>query len=115
MTATPEAPPATPVIPVGLGTKLGALGTSVLGLAALVSAFLGGDHSAETVGALVSASIVLIATIAGRFAQAYAIYRNKPPEPAVPPAGTTYLPATDLLTEAPPPPPPPRKPRPRRS
>jgi hypothetical protein len=81
-------------IPVGLGTMLGAFGTTILGVAALVSAVLGGDHTAETVGALASAAIVLVATIAGRFAQAYAIYRN-PPTPPAPsaPVGTTYQPA----------------------
>jgi hypothetical protein len=82
-----------PAIPVGLGTTLGALGTMILGVAALVSAVLGGDHTAETLGALASAAVVLVATIAGRFAQAYAIYRSLPPLPSTPPVGTTYQPS----------------------
>jgi hypothetical protein len=81
-----------PAISIGLGTKLGALGTTILGVAALVSAVLGGDHTAETIGALASAAIVLVATIAGRFAQAYAIYRNLPASPPSP-VGTTYQPS----------------------
>jgi hypothetical protein len=62
-------------IPVGLGTKLGALGTLALGVAALVAAVLDGDHSQETLVALAGAVITLCTTIAGRFAQAAAIYR----------------------------------------
>lgn len=64
-------------IPVGIGTSLGVLGAMVSGVAALVASVWSGDHTAETIGALASAVFVLAVTIAGRFAQAYAIYRSK--------------------------------------
>lgn len=62
-------------IPVGLGTKLGALGTLALAAVALVAAVLDGDHSQETLVALAGAVIALCTTIAGRYVQAAAIYR----------------------------------------
>lgn len=62
-------------IPVGLGTQLGTLGTVVLGFVALLTAVLHGDHSAETIAALLGAVTTLVTTIGGRMAQAAAIYR----------------------------------------
>jgi hypothetical protein len=76
--STPTAPPAQPVIPLGFASKLGVYSAAVLAIAALVTAVLNGDHSAETLTALAGAVITLATTLAGRFAQAYAIYRDSP-------------------------------------
>ena len=48
LTPIPESPPAAPLVPVGLGTKLGVLGTAVLGVVAVLGAVLEGDHAPET-------------------------------------------------------------------
>lgn len=72
----PNSPPAAPVIPVGLGTKLGTSGVAVLSVLALTTAVLKGDHSTETLVLLVSAVGVLIRVIDGRYKQAAAIYRD---------------------------------------
>lgn len=76
---TPEAPPAPPVIPVGLGTKLGTLGTALLAVVAAGTAVLNGDHTIETITALAGAVAVLVTTIEGRYRQAAAIYRSGGP------------------------------------
>lgn len=66
------------VIPIGLASKLGVYGTSVLAIVALVTAVLDGDHTPETLTALATATIVLATTIYGRMKQAAAMYRDAP-------------------------------------
>lgn len=73
---TPQSPPTPPVIPVGLGTKLGLFGTTVLAVVALITAVLHGDHSLETLVALGGAVALLYKVIDGRYQQAAAIYRS---------------------------------------
>lgn len=91
-------------VPVGLATKLGVYGTSVLAIVALVTAVLDGDHTPETLTALGTAAVVLATTVYGRMVQAAALLRdapsplqglqaatnviNAPLDP--PPEGTTY-------------------------
>lgn len=65
-------------IPVGLATKLGVYGTSVLAIVGLVTAVLDGDHTPETLTALATATIVLATTIYGRMKQAAAMLRDAP-------------------------------------
>src|SRR3954470_21450362 len=65
-------------VPVGIATKLGVYGTSVLAIVALVTAVLDGDHTPETLTALATATIVLATTIYGRMVQAAALLRNAP-------------------------------------
>jgi hypothetical protein len=63
-------------IPIGFASKLGVYSASVLAIAALVTAVLNGDHSEATLTTLAGAVITLVTTLAGRFAQAYAILRS---------------------------------------
>jgi hypothetical protein len=65
-------------IPSGLATQLGVYGTSVMAIVALVTAVLDGDHTPETLIALVTATIILATTIYGRMKQAAAIYESVP-------------------------------------
>lgn len=65
-------------VPVGIATKLGVYGTSVLAIVALVTAVLDGDHTPETLTALATATIVLATTIYGRMVQAAALLRDAP-------------------------------------
>lgn len=65
-------------VPIGLATKLGVWGTSVLAIVALATAVIDGDHTPETITALVTATIVLATTIYGRMKQAAAAYRDAP-------------------------------------
>lgn len=65
-----------PSIPVGLATKLGVYSSSVLAIVALVTLVLDGDYTSETLTALAGAVITLATTLAGRFAQAYALLRS---------------------------------------
>lgn len=65
-------------VPVGLATKLGVYGTSVLAIVALVSAVIDGDHTPETLTALATATIVLATTIYGRMKQAAAVLLHSP-------------------------------------
>jgi hypothetical protein len=74
----PDSPPKQPVIPEGLATKLGKYGTLAL---VVLGAFLeisnvSLDKDATLAGA--AAVLTLITTIAGRMAQAAAIYRDAP-------------------------------------
>lgn len=74
----PDAPPAGPVIPEGLATKLGKLLIAAFAVTALVTAVLDGDHTPETLMALGGSIATAITLILGRSAQAYAIYRDAP-------------------------------------
>jgi hypothetical protein len=65
-------------VPVGLATKMGVYGTSVLAIVALVTAVIDGDHTPETLTALATATIVLATTIYGRMKQAASILQHAP-------------------------------------
>lgn len=67
---TPSAPPAEPTIPVGLATRLGTAVAAVFGLIALITAVLEGDHSQETIIALILAALNVFIVLGGRYAQA---------------------------------------------
>lgn len=67
--------PATSV-PVGLSTKIGGTVSAVMGLVAVLTAVLDGDHTTETIGALASAVVVLVTLMGGRYAQAAARFKN---------------------------------------
>ena len=71
-TTPPDSPPAAPVIPQGLATKLGQAGTLILGLASTLTAILPGDHSGQTKLFATLATVVAVATILGRMLQAAA-------------------------------------------
>lgn len=77
-TDTPTAPPAHPVIPLGITSQV-LLGTMSLSTAVgVVYGFLNGDHSMETIGAFIVGITTLVTWAAGRFAQATALYRDAP-------------------------------------
>lgn len=61
-----------PQIPVGIATKLGVIASSLAAIFALVATILEGDHSTETIGALIAAALPLYAVIRGRMEQATA-------------------------------------------
>lgn len=61
----------------GLATQVGQLVGAAFALIALVTAVLDGDHSQETVTALILAGITFVTLMAGRFAQAYALLRGQ--------------------------------------
>lgn len=65
-------------IPVGLATQLGKLGVAAFGVVALVAAVLHGDHSEETITALIGAIATLLTLMGGRYAQAAAALRDAP-------------------------------------
>ena len=71
-TNTPESPPAAPVVPVGLGTKLGVAGTVLLGLVAVAGPVIDGFGADESAifGGL--ATLLVAVTILGRMLQAAA-------------------------------------------
>lgn len=60
-----------PDVPKGLGTYLGLAG-SLTAFALALIAFISGDRSEETVGALVTGGLILYAVIKGRMDQASA-------------------------------------------
>ena len=67
-----------PQIPVGIGTKLGVIASSLAAIFALVATILEGDHSTETIGALIAAALPLYAVIKGRMDQATAAVAKAP-------------------------------------
>lgn len=74
----PDSPPKAPVIPEGLATKLGKYGALLL---LVLGAFLEVSHVSLDKDATLAAAgavLTLITTIAGRMAQAAAIYRDAP-------------------------------------
>lgn len=71
--------PTAPAVPVGLSTKVGLASSAVLGVVAALAAILDGDHSAETIAALVTAAFVLYGVIRSRGDQAAALYANNAP------------------------------------
>jgi hypothetical protein len=68
------APP--PAIPVGLGTKLGLVGTAGMSVVALVTAVAHGDHTYETLVSLAGAVALLYKVCDGRYRQAAAAYQS---------------------------------------
>jgi hypothetical protein len=74
-----------PEIPKGLATQIGQIVGAAFALIALVTAVLDGDHSQETVTALILSAVTFITLMAGRFAQAYAMLRERPSPVAVVP------------------------------
>jgi hypothetical protein len=77
LTDTPTAPPAAPVIPVGLGTFVGLGAGTGQWVAAILAAVLNGDHSITTITLIVTGAATVITTLAGRFAQAHAAIKSR--------------------------------------
>jgi hypothetical protein len=59
-----------PVIPVGLATRVGAVVGAGFTLVGLVTAVLDGDHSQETITAMILAAVAFVTLMSGRYAQA---------------------------------------------
>ena len=76
----PEKPvtPVTPSIPEGLATKLGKYGALASAVLAALAAIFDVELNAETLAAFVGSIVLLVTTMAGRFAQATALYRDSP-------------------------------------
>lgn len=66
-----------PNIPVGVTTWLGIAGAAVQYVTALVI-LLVGDHTDAAIAALATATTTLVTVLGGRYAQAYAWYRDAP-------------------------------------
>lgn len=62
---------------VGLATKVGTLVAAIFGLVALVTAVLDGDHSQETITALVLTAVTVWTLMGGRYLQAAAANRAR--------------------------------------
>lgn len=77
LTDTPTAPPAAPVIPVGLGTFVGLGAGTGQWVAAILAAVLNGDHSITTITLILTGAATVITTLAGRFAQAHAAIKSR--------------------------------------
>jgi len=69
----------TPQVPVGLSTKVGLIATALAALAAAVAAVIDGDHTPETIAALVTAGLTLYGVIRSRGEQAAALYSRQEP------------------------------------
>jgi len=67
-----------PVIPIGLGTKLGLSSAALFSLVALVAAVMNGDHTTETITALIIAGVSVVRTVDGRMAQGAALVTAAP-------------------------------------
>ena len=63
-------------VPKGLATIVGQVVAAVFGLIALAGAVLKGDHSEQTVTALILAAVTVWTLMAGRYAQAYALLKG---------------------------------------
>jgi hypothetical protein len=74
----PDSPPKAPVIPEGLATKLGKYGALVAAILAALAGIFDVELNAETLAAFAGSILLLVTTMAGRFAQAYAQYRDAP-------------------------------------
>lgn len=70
----PDSPPANPVIPEGFATKLGKYGALLLAVVAAAQPFLDGEHNGDARFYAALATIIAVATIAGRMLQAAAQY-----------------------------------------
>lgn len=74
----PVSPPASPTIPVGIGTGVGLTTSAAAFIGGFVSIFIDGDLTTATITAFAIATVTLVTTLIGRFAQAYAAYRDAP-------------------------------------
>jgi hypothetical protein len=74
----PDSPPAQPVIPEGLATKLGKYGALVTAVLAAAAGIFDVELNTETLAAFGGSLLLLVTTMAGRFAQAAALYRDSP-------------------------------------
>lgn len=74
----PDSPPASPVIPEGLATKLGKYGALLAIVIGVLAEVFDVEVNAETFAAFGGSVLLLATTMAGRFAQAYALYRDAP-------------------------------------
>jgi hypothetical protein len=63
----------------GLSTQVGLLSSAILGVVAIVTAILNGDHSSETIASLAAAVFTLCTTIGGRMYQAAQLLRGAAP------------------------------------
>lgn len=87
-------------IPVGPTSVLGG-GVTLAAYMAAIAAFAGGQHDAVTISTLAVGTLSLLATMAGRFAQAHAVIKHS--VPVAPPApAPTPAPVTPMLSPTPP-------------
>lgn len=75
---TPPDKPSTPGIPEGLATKLGKYGALVAAVLAALAGIFDVELNTETLAAFAGSIVLLVTTMAGRFAQATALYRDSP-------------------------------------
>lgn len=73
-----DSPPEAPVIPEGLATKLGKYGALVAAILAALAGVFDVELNTETLAAFAGSIVLLVTTMAGRYAQAAAIYRDSP-------------------------------------
>jgi hypothetical protein len=99
LTDTPTSPPAPPVIPIGLGTSTGLGTAAALFVGGVVSLFIDGDHTPETIMSFAAATVTLVTVLAGRFAQAYALYRDAPSVRNVLGVAGSLLPTDEEISE----------------
>jgi hypothetical protein len=78
MSTPPDSPPAAPVIPSGLSTKVGLAGTGILSLVAAVQPFLDGAHDSDARFYAATAAALAAVTIFGRMLQAAAAFLSNP-------------------------------------
>lgn len=74
----PDSPPAGPVIPEGLATKLGKFGAPVILLAGILTDVSGVELDGTSEKAFYSSLGLIALTMAGRFLQSYAALRDAP-------------------------------------
>lgn len=74
ITDTPTSPPAFPVIPAGLGTKIGLAGTALLGIVAALAPLLPDTGAGTSTTLATLATILASVTVLGRMLQAAAVY-----------------------------------------
>lgn len=67
----------TPHVSVGLGTQVGLATAMAAFVGGIVSVLVDGDHTPETLTAFAVATVTLVTTLIGRFAQAYALAQNE--------------------------------------
>ncbi len=72
-----------PEIPVGLATKLGAVGAGIAGLIAGVTAILDGDHTETTITGLLISGGLIYSVVSGRSKQAVAAIEGTPFQPVL--------------------------------
>lgn len=68
----PDSPPYGPVIAAGLATKLGLLGTALLGIVTAITPLLEGNNQDQTELFAILTTVVAVVTIIGRMLQSAA-------------------------------------------